>query len=166
MDAPRTTNIFRWCNLPEIGRCHVGDPDHPDNVIWVTNVQDFDRLRQQDLNVVLQEQTAATGGNESVTDLSTLYQRLGTGVRYINIETPGSPRNPATQEQNLNYILRVLRHLGLACCEPPEPELPQPLPYREATHLLECIRIMGEENAPFCRRQILEEMQSSPEGGL
>jgi hypothetical protein len=37
MDRSGTTNIFRWCNLPEISRCHIGDPDRPDNVIWVTH---------------------------------------------------------------------------------------------------------------------------------
>ncbi len=31
------------------------------------------------------------------------------------------------------------------------------LPYREANELLECIRIMGEQNAAFCRQQVLGE---------
>ena len=117
MDASGTTNIFRWCNLPEIGRCHVGNPERPDDVIWVTNITDFNTLRQQDVNVVLQEQTATTSGNESVTDLSTLFLRLGNGARYINIETPGSPRSRATRARNMTFIQSVLSHVGLDCCE-------------------------------------------------
>ncbi len=38
------------------------------------------------------------------------------------------------------------------------------LPHREATNLLECIRIMGEQNAAYCRREVLgeEEPTSTP----
>ena len=118
MDRSKTTNIFRWCNLPEITRCHVGDPDHPDDVVWVTNVQDFDTLRQQNVNVVLQEGLSATSGSESETDLSTLFLRLGPDARFINIETPITPKNQATRDRNLLYIQQVLDHIGLNCCEP------------------------------------------------
>ena len=69
LDAPRTTNIFRWCKLPEIGKCHIGDPQHPDNVIWVTNIEDFEDMSKAETNVVLQ--TAI--GKESKTDLSTVF---------------------------------------------------------------------------------------------
>jgi hypothetical protein len=34
-----------------------------------------------------------------------------------------------------------------------------PLPYREASELVECIRIMGEANAAFCRQEVLGEAQ-------
>lgn len=34
------------------------------------------------------------------------------------------------------------------------------LPYREATELLSCIRIMGEDNAAYCRQQVLGEEES------
>jgi hypothetical protein len=118
MTRSGTTNIFRWCNLPEIGRCHIGDPDHPDDVVWVTNTQDFERLRQEDVNVVLQEGLGATGGSESETDLSTLFLRLGTSARFINIETPISPRDQASRDRNMSFIQGVLDHIGLNCCEP------------------------------------------------
>jgi len=37
------------------------------------------------------------------------------------------------------------------------------LPYREATELLECIRIMGQENATYCRQEVLgEQPQPTP----
>jgi hypothetical protein len=161
MDRARTTNIFRWCNLPEISRCHVGDPEHPDNVIWATTVADFDRLSRQPVNVVLQEgQGATAAGSESETDLSTLYLRQP-NTRYVNIETPGSPTSAATRADNLTFIREALGHIGLRCCDPPvtiEPMLPNPLPYVEATHLVECVRIMGEENGEFCRQQIMSEM--------
>jgi hypothetical protein len=125
MEAERTTNIFRWCNLPEIGRCYVGNPDRPDDVVWVTTRADFNRLRGRDINVVLQEATAQTGGNESVTDLSTMFlnPRLGPRARYINIETPGSPRNQQTRDQNMRAIRTVLSRLDpnlLDCCEAAE----------------------------------------------
>jgi hypothetical protein len=166
MDRPRTTNIFRWCNLLEISRCHVGDPDRPDNVIWVTNTADFNRLQQQNVNVVLQEGAAATSGSESETDLSTLFLRQG--QRYINIETPSTPQTAAARADNLAFIQQALGHLGLRCCEPVtiEPMLPIPLPYRQAVNLTECIRIMGEENAAFCRRQIVRELREEGGPGL
>ncbi len=125
----KTTNIFRWCNLPEIGRCHIGDPDNPDNVIWVTTTQDFNQLQQQNVNVVLQKGLAAAQGTESETDLSTLFLRLGANVRFINIETPISPRNQATRDLNMLFIQQVIEKVGLKCCEPigdfPEPSRDQ-----------------------------------------
>ncbi|MCY7272246.1 MAG: DUF4157 domain-containing protein [Phormidesmis sp. CAN_BIN44] len=69
LDTESKTSIFRWCNLPDIGKCHVGDPQHPDNVIWVTNEEDFKKLSTAGANVVLQ--TAI--GKESETDLSTAF---------------------------------------------------------------------------------------------
>jgi hypothetical protein len=118
MDRSGTTNIFRWCNLPEISRCHIGDPDHPDHVTWVTNAADFDRLAQTNVNVVLQAGLNTTGGSESEKDLSTLFLRLGPDARYINIETPITPQDRATRAQNMSFIQQVLEQVGLDCCEP------------------------------------------------
>jgi hypothetical protein len=158
-----TTNIFRWCLSPDVARCHLGDPDHPDTVVWVTNEADFARLSAQPINVVLQSGASATG--ESATDLSTLFltarnaintraderiqehlraahgagiwgalDHLGEAVRadieranrlsqlrYINIETPGSPtRSGQTaaqlREESFDSILATLRAAGLDCC--------------------------------------------------
>ena len=112
-----TTNIFRWCNMPEIVTCHVGDPQHPDFVIWTTNREDFTAFRGQHFNVVLQDRAAG----ESATDLSTLYVRLGSNHRYINIETPHTrPTRLDTQavrRENLNAITRALRARNLLCCD-------------------------------------------------
>ncbi|MEZ4734075.1 MAG: DUF4157 domain-containing protein [Caldilineaceae bacterium] len=37
------------------------------------------------------------------------------------------------------------------------------LPYREATELVECVRIMGEDNAAYCRQEVLgEQPQPTP----
>ena len=66
-----TTNIFRWCLSPDVARCHLGNPDRPDTVVWVTNEADFVRLSAQPINVVLQSGASASG--ESATDLSTLF---------------------------------------------------------------------------------------------
>ena len=168
MRREQTTNIFRWCNLPEISRCHVGDPDHPDNVIWTTTAADFASLSAQPVNVVLQEGSASVRGSESERDLSTLFVRTP-GSRFVNIETPGTPTTAATREENLSFIGNVLGHIGLHCCEPPptiEPRLPDPLPFREATRLVECVQALGEENGEFCRRQIINEMDPRGERDL
>lgn len=122
MVAGGTTNIFRWCNLPEIGRCHVGNPQQPDHVVWTTRLADFTTLSRLDVNVVLQEGVAgaAAAGSESETDLSTLFLRAGANARYINIETPhtrpGRADGAAMQRSNLDSIEQVLRGLGLDCC--------------------------------------------------
>lgn len=70
-----STNIVKWCTLSEIGRCHVGDPEHPDRVIWTTKPDDFEKLRLTNVNVVLQTSAGKPGG-ESDTDLSTLFLTL------------------------------------------------------------------------------------------
>lgn len=68
------TNIFRWCSVPDITRCHIGDPHHPDNLVWVTNPDDFEKVKknQPDANVALQRKA----GPESLTDLSTMFLTL------------------------------------------------------------------------------------------
>ena len=158
-----TTNVFRWCLSPDVARCHLGDPDRPDTVVWVTNEADFRRLSAQPINVVLQSGASASG--ESATDLSTLFltardvintraderiqehrraaqgagiwgalDHLGEAVltdvertirlaqlRYINIETPGSPTRTGQtaaqlREASFDSILATLRAAGLDCC--------------------------------------------------
>jgi hypothetical protein len=113
-----TTNIFRWCNLPEISRCHIGDPDNPDHLIWVTTVGDYDLLSRERVNVVLQEGLNEAEGSESDRDLSTLFTRLGTSARFVNIETPNSPETQDMRRNNMQFIQNVLSDLNLDCCEP------------------------------------------------
>jgi len=67
------TNIFRWCEASALAKCHIGDPDHPDNVVWVTNEQDFERLSQTDVNVALQADLESAAGTKAEGDLSTLF---------------------------------------------------------------------------------------------
>lgn len=85
LDTKGTTNIFRWCQSNDLSKCHIGDPDHPDNVVWVTNEADFKRLSKEPVNVALQS-SVVTGG-ESETDLSTLfvvlYQFLGKEIETV-----------------------------------------------------------------------------------
>ncbi|HEU4454899.1 MAG TPA: hypothetical protein VFR81_17685, partial [Longimicrobium sp.] len=71
-DTPRITNIFRWCAASELSRCHAGDPENPDNVVWVTNEADFKTLSSQKVNVVLQTSV----GKESVGDLSSMFLEI------------------------------------------------------------------------------------------
>jgi hypothetical protein len=67
------TNIFRWCASADLSKCHIGDPDHPDNITWVTNANDFDTLSKKAINVALQTDTSKSVGSESEGDLSTLF---------------------------------------------------------------------------------------------
>jgi hypothetical protein len=67
------TNIFRWCASADLSRCHIGDPDHPDNVTWVTNRKDFEALSKKDVSVTLQSDVTKSAGSESEGDLSTLF---------------------------------------------------------------------------------------------
>lgn len=93
MNLSGKTNIFRWCNAPEIGLCKIGDPEMPDHVVWVTNISDFTRLAAYDINIALQ--TERTGRSE--TDFSSLFIQVQRDqerteneppVRFINLETP------------------------------------------------------------------------------
>lgn len=71
------TNIFRWCVSPELAKCHIGDPDNPDQVIWTTNENDYKKLSEKKVNVVLQSDLASAIGTTSATDLSTLFLVVG-----------------------------------------------------------------------------------------
>ena len=102
------TNIYRWCHSPDIGRCHIGDPEHPDTVVWVTKEQDFEDLAAQHVNVVLQ--TAAPQTGESATDLSTLFLNVGE-----IIDTRASAAIAALQrgvDVEVDDIRTLLRDLG------------------------------------------------------
>jgi hypothetical protein len=76
LQTPHKTNIFRWCVSSDLSRCHIGDPDHPDNITWVTNQRDFDALQKQPVNVVLQSEAPASKKSESEGDLSSLFPIL------------------------------------------------------------------------------------------
>ncbi|MBV9957039.1 MAG: DUF4157 domain-containing protein [Acidobacteria bacterium] len=67
------TNIFRWCADKSLTKCHIGDPEHPDNVVWVINDKDFDTLKKNNVNVVLQNDLTRALGTEAETDLSTVF---------------------------------------------------------------------------------------------
>ncbi len=76
LDTAHMTNVFRLCKSDDIERCHIGNPEHPDNVVWVTNPADFDRLRKTDTNVVFEKQEAKPASSESAGDLSTMFVLL------------------------------------------------------------------------------------------
>jgi Domain of unknown function (DUF4157) len=73
LTAKRKTNIFRWCVSPDLSKCHIGDPNNPDRVIWVTNEKDFEILKQGNVNVALQSILPSEERSESQGDLSTLF---------------------------------------------------------------------------------------------
>jgi hypothetical protein len=93
-----TTNIFRWCLSPDVARCHIGDPDRPDTVVWVTNEADFRRLSTQSVNVVLQEGAASSG--ESETDLSSLFLTARDVINAQAAERLERIREPAESESH------------------------------------------------------------------
>jgi hypothetical protein len=66
------TNIFKWCQAHDNSFCYVGDPDHPDDVVWVTRRKDFDELRLKAPKANVALQTRVTTG-ESETDLSSMF---------------------------------------------------------------------------------------------
>jgi hypothetical protein len=76
LDTAKMTNIFRWCQSDDIERCHIGNPEHPDNVVWVTKSDDFDRLKTTKTNVVFETQKAKPATSESKGDLSTAFVLL------------------------------------------------------------------------------------------
>jgi hypothetical protein len=83
--APGKTNIFLWCSAEDISRCQIGDPARPDNVVWVTNTDDFEKLRGTKTNVVLQTRVDPAG--RSATDLSSLFVFLEEimGTHFSNL---------------------------------------------------------------------------------
>jgi hypothetical protein len=51
---------------------------------------------------------------------------------------------------------------GMSSAEEPKRRIGSTLPYREATELTECIRIMGDANADYCRQTVLGESPPTP----
>lgn len=109
------TNVFRWCASDDLTKCHIGDPDHPDNITWVTNERDFESLRTQPLNVALQTELPKKG-SESEGDLSTLFLILRNIARAGLVEFVGRMEKQATQDladlQLLTDELEKLSKLG------------------------------------------------------
>ena len=85
LNTPKKTNIFRWCISKDLTKCHIGNPDQPDQVVWVTKESDFKKLKAKDINVVLQTKDLkkGEGAGESDTDLSTLFITLRNIIRTI-----------------------------------------------------------------------------------
>lgn len=70
-------------------------------------------------------------------------------------------RSDAAHLQRHSTALRLQRATDMPSAQGPPDRFQQPgsatLPYREATELVECVRIMGEENAQYCRQEVLGE---------
>ncbi|WP_010177189.1 eCIS core domain-containing protein [Aquimarina agarilytica] len=67
------TNIYRWCFSNDLVKCHIGLPSDPDKVVWVTNETDFDKMKKEKINVVLESSKLKSSKSESAGDLSTLF---------------------------------------------------------------------------------------------
>ena len=83
MNKKGRTNIYRWCFHNDLLKCHIGLPEDPDKVIWVTNESDFEKMKNKKLNVVLETPEKKGADSESKNDLSTLFVIL---KRLINQE--------------------------------------------------------------------------------
>jgi hypothetical protein len=85
LDTKGMTNIFRWCDPNEgISKCHIGDPAHPDNIVWVTNPEDLKKLSTAKVNAVLQTevpQPKPGKPSEAQTDLSTSFVFMNQAIR-------------------------------------------------------------------------------------
>jgi len=115
------TNIFIWCNANDNTKCQIGDPEHPDNVVWVTNTADFDKLRGKPVNVALQTQVDPKGNSQ--TDLSSLFVFLSQiiGDHYDKIDVL-----LATQTtEDIKGIVDALSALLVSPPAGPDPELEQ-----------------------------------------
>ena len=106
-ETPGTTNIYRWCNQPDIARCHVGDSSRPDDVVWTTNPADFARLSAKPVNVVLQ----TASGPESESDLSTLFLRLGDVGRRARTTLVRVANDMQVDATELDAAIRALMEL-------------------------------------------------------
>lgn len=110
------TNIFRWCASDELAKCHVGDPENPDNVVWTTNENDFKELSKKSINVVLQAKSTSlskTKGKskkgESDTDLSTLFLFM---EQIFNEQIMTIAESLTKDIQNdINDILQIVQQL-------------------------------------------------------
>lgn len=108
LKTKQSTNIFRWCNSDDIERCHVGDPEHPDNVVWVTNKDDFERLQKTNTNVVFESQTRKAATSESKGDLSTAFVLLGLPLAAQWIEQAKMAQDLETERAQIEEYEAVL----------------------------------------------------------
>jgi len=81
--------------------------------------------------------------------------------------TPDSERGRRLLAHELTRVVQqgggdsVLQRVPASGPAPRRNQWGTTLPYREATELVECVRIMGEENAAYCRREVLGEEAGS-----
>jgi len=105
----KQTNIFLWCSSLDNSICQIGDPERPDNVVWVTNQDDFDKLKGTKTNVVLQTKVDPAGN--SADDLSSVFVFLK-DIIGVNFATAISQLDKNVQLQQSviqNSILEIQR---------------------------------------------------------
>jgi bacterioferritin-associated ferredoxin len=101
------TNIFIWCSSHDNTLCHIGNPARPDDVVWVTNADDFDKLSSTTANVALQ-----TRDND--TDLSTLFVKLPKISEEFELFRKKLEADVPLEESALLTAIGNLLHLWLA----------------------------------------------------
>lgn len=113
------TNIFLWCAAADNSKCQIGDPEHPDNVVWVTNPADFEKLRGTKTNVALQ--TSVDPKGNSSTDLSSLFVFLADimGKHFDSIEA----KFTADTADDLKAIAQALDRLLFQAPKGADPEI-------------------------------------------
>jgi hypothetical protein len=80
--------------------------------------------------------------------------------KLVSHEDPSMPGTSRTGVQVSRQVDPFAERASPA--EKPERRPGSPIPYREATELAECIRIMGDANADYCRQTVLGEKPHQP----
>lgn len=118
------------------------------------------KLLSHELAHIVQQQNISTTLNISALRIGIPddpYEQEADAV--ANSVVLSEPVPQARLRQNQPWLRRQL-DFGSDVFPTPKPfnrEGGSTLPYREATELAECIRIMGEENASYCRQEVLGE---------
>ncbi|HLB71706.1 MAG TPA: DUF4157 domain-containing protein [Candidatus Methanoperedens sp.] len=94
-----------------------------------------------------------TGSRLLAHELTHVVQQEAGGSRSVHakpaMDQPGSPF-----EREADFMAYAVKRSSPS---PLRGHMGSTLPYREATELAECIRIMGEENRDYCRAEVLGE---------
>jgi hypothetical protein len=143
--AGGSTNIFRWCQLADNTRCYIGNPDRPDDVVWVTNEEDFKKLQGSKANVALQTRIAEA---ESAKDLSSLFVVLEELVRAKHAPNISSAEQEVSRTaEELMKVLQKLMKGGTAPLHEDLPLLEKSDALAKAVEDLETLRAAADTEA-------------------
>lgn len=114
LDQSGKTNIFRWCLSNDLVKCHIGLPEDPDKVVWVTNKSDFKKLKGKNINVVLESQETKSSSSESKGDLSTLFIILKKISEKTQSDIELQKKGLDTEVNNFKKMLKSIISTGFS----------------------------------------------------